>query len=209
MEQTAFQQKLEELKRIKEHRRLEALRQKYSTAPDFSNMNLHDELKVRFDLDELEQLEQKFGSVMPKVQPEPQPDSRLQLAMRNYNDKYRNYINDYLPNSFVQSYDILRSAKDEMDKGNVIGSDNYYHSVGMCENAQIGRPVSTLALGVVKEGLDFYNKYKEKMPVGEILSDNIKDMGNNIRGVYYGLKYPNRNCRDIFQNLDWQTNKMR
>ena len=47
------------------------------------------------------------------------------------------------------------------------------------------------------------------MPVGEILSDNIKDMGNNIRGVYYGLKYPNRNCRDIFQNLDWQTNKMR
>ena len=61
MEQTAFQQKLEELKRIKEQRRLEALRQKYSTAPDFSNMNLHDELKVRFDLDELEQLEKKFA----------------------------------------------------------------------------------------------------------------------------------------------------
>lgn len=65
MEQTAFQQKLEELKRIKEQRRLEALRQKYSTVPDFSNMNLHDELKVRFDLDELSQLEQKFGNSEP------------------------------------------------------------------------------------------------------------------------------------------------
>lgn len=84
MEQTAFQQKLEELKRIKEQRRLETLRQKYSTAPDFSNMNLHDELKIRFDLDELSQLEQKFGSVMPKVQPEPQND-RLQTVVDNYN----------------------------------------------------------------------------------------------------------------------------
>ena len=87
MEQTAFQQKLEELKRIKEQRRLEALRQRYSTAPDFSNMNLHDELKTRFDLDELNQLEQKFGSVMPPVQPKSQPDSRLQKVVDNYNCK--------------------------------------------------------------------------------------------------------------------------
>lgn len=202
-----FQQKLDELKRANELRRLESLRKKYAVAPDYSNMSLRDELSARIDLDELNQLEQKFGT--QTQQTVSQPNGRLQIALRNYSDKYRNYIDDYLPNNFVQSYDVLRNAKDEMENINTIGSDNYYHSVGMCENTQAGRPISTLMLGAAKEGWDIYNKYQKNMPIGEIFNDSIKDMGNNIRGVYYGARYPNQSCQNIFQNLDWQTNKMR
>lgn len=50
-----------ELQKKSERRRYEALRKKYTVTPDFTNMSLIEELNVRNDLDDLEQLKQKFG----------------------------------------------------------------------------------------------------------------------------------------------------
>lgn len=209
MERTEFQQMMSSLKERNERRRYDALRQKYAAAPDYTNMSLREELETRSDLDELEQLKQKFGMQGSIRNEDAGVSKRLELAEAKENDKYRRYISKYLPYSFVQSYDVLKEAKDEMDALNIIGSDNYYHSVGMCENTQDGRPFSTMMLGGVKEVYDFVKKMKENEPVIGTLADNTKDMGNNIRGVYYGLRYPNQSCRNIFERLDWKTNQMR
>lgn len=61
MERTKFQQTMADLKEKNERRRYDALRKKYETAPDFTNMSLRDEIGTRYDLDELKQLKQKFG----------------------------------------------------------------------------------------------------------------------------------------------------
>ncbi len=61
MERTEFQQTMADLREKNERRRYDALRKKYETAPDFTNMSLRDEIGTRYDLDELEQLNKKFG----------------------------------------------------------------------------------------------------------------------------------------------------
>ena len=192
---TLFQQQLDELKRAGNERRFNELQSKYQSPEtiDYSNMSLRDELQTRFDLDELNRLSAELG--------------KENTSNKEYNDKYRGYIDKYLPDSFVQSYDTLNNAKEQMEKVNRIGADNYYHSVAMCENAKAGRPLSSLLLGLAKEGYDVVNKYGNK-PLGEIISDSSKDMKNNMRGIYYGLKYPDKNCDEIFKNLDWVSNKM-
>ncbi len=192
---TTFQERLEQLKRGRDERKLQSLQAKYQNPEkiNYSNMSLREELQTRFDLDEMNRLSAKLG--------------KANISNEKRNDNYRGYIDKYFPDSFVQSYDALNKAKKQMEKVNKIGADNYYHSVSMCENAKAGRPLSSLLLGVAKEGYDIVNKYGNK-PLGEIITDSTKDMKNNIRGIYYGLKYPDKNCDEIFKNLDWVSNKM-
>ena len=58
---TDFQKNMEELTRKREQKRLAQLRQQYFVTPDFSNMNLQEELNARYDIGELNQLQQKYG----------------------------------------------------------------------------------------------------------------------------------------------------
>ncbi len=139
--------------------------------------------------------------------------SHSQRNMENFTsekDEYRKYVEKYLPDSWATSYDVLKKYQNEMKAANQIGADNYYHSVGMCDNAQAGRIISTIGLGAAKEIVDLKNKWRDpNKTVADILGDGIKDMGNNLRGVYYGIRYPDKNCKDIFHDLDFKTNKMR
>lgn len=61
---TVFQQKLEELKRAGEEKRLRELQAKYPNPDniDYGNMSLRDELQTRFDLDEMNNLSTKLGA---------------------------------------------------------------------------------------------------------------------------------------------------
>ena len=53
---------LADVQRKRELEKLQRLQEKYSVMPDYSKMNLHDELQARFDIDEMKQLQQKYGS---------------------------------------------------------------------------------------------------------------------------------------------------
>ena len=66
---TLFQQKLDELKRAGNERRLRELQSKYQSpeAIDYSNMSLRDELQTRFDLDELNRLSAELGKDINSV----------------------------------------------------------------------------------------------------------------------------------------------
>ena len=61
---TVFQQKLEELKRAGEEKRLRELQAKYPNPNniDYGNMNLRNELQTRFDLNEMNNLSTKLGA---------------------------------------------------------------------------------------------------------------------------------------------------
>ena len=60
---TDFQSYMAELKRINEQKRLAKLQQQYPATPDYTNMSLQDELLARFDIDEMEQLQKKHGTL--------------------------------------------------------------------------------------------------------------------------------------------------
>ena len=61
---TVFQQKLEELKRAGEEKRLRELQAKYPNPDniDYGNMSLRNELQTRFDLNEMNNLSTKLGA---------------------------------------------------------------------------------------------------------------------------------------------------
>ena len=46
---------LVDIQREREIEKLQCLEQKYSTMPDYNNMNLSEELQARFDMDEINQ----------------------------------------------------------------------------------------------------------------------------------------------------------
>ena len=46
---------LVDMQRKREIEKLQCLEQKYSTMPDYNNMNLSEELQARFDMDEINQ----------------------------------------------------------------------------------------------------------------------------------------------------------
>lgn len=80
----------------------------------------------------------------------------------------------------------------------------------MCQNAQDGWNTATysLGLGIAKEAKDLYDKsIRGNKPWRESLADSYKDMKNNIEGLKYGLKNPDKPCRIWLKNLDYRTNK--
>lgn len=60
MTQSSYLSILDELEKERELRRLKELQNKYITNPNYSNMNLRNELQTRFDLDEMKRLEEKY-----------------------------------------------------------------------------------------------------------------------------------------------------
>lgn len=197
---TDFQRYMEEMKKINEKKRLAKLLEQYPNTPDFSNMSLHDELKTRFDLDELKQLQQKY----------PNPIE----AVYDFGQTMGTVAGN------------LKAAKDEMDKVKKDGYDNYAHRLGMCLNAQGGYFPAALSLGagMLKEGKDIYCKaFDHKignignkvglcnrlnpLSFGEAWDDSVKDMTNNIEGIQYGLNNPQKSCRQWLNDLDYRNNR--
>lgn len=70
------------------------------------------------------------------------------------------------------------------------GHDNYYHALAQCYAARNGLSDGLIGLGggALKEVADYVKKtWKNELTQGEILNDNLKDTGNNIRGFLKGL----------------------
>ena len=102
----------------------------------------------------------------------------------------------------------LHAAKKEMDKANLINSDNYYHRLGMCLNGQKGldSAIYSLGWGLLKEGYDIARKTYNGNNLADTLTDSFKDMQNNVEGLRYGLTNPDKSCRIWLNDLDINTN---
>ena len=118
--------------------------------------------------------------------------------------------------NYLPEYKTLKDAKQEMDRINMAGYDNYAHRLAMCRIGQMGASGSILSpgiglgLGVLKEAKDIYDKsIKNDRPWKETLQDSWKDMRNNWEGLNWGLNNPDENCRIWLNDLDYQTNRWR
>lgn len=101
----------------------------------------------------------------------------------------------------------------ELKASNRIGADNYYHRKAMCENAQKGYTdaLVSLLLGAGKEVFDFMEKDESISETGTLsaldaLKDGAKDMKNNLNGMKLGLQNPEKDCKILLQDLDWESN---
>ena len=117
---------------------------------------------------------------------------------------------------WLPEYKTLEMAKQEMDRINKDGYDNYAHRLGMCRVGQLTSatwpysPAIGTGLGILKEGKDLIDKsYYGNMPLDEALSDTLKDMKNNFEGLSYGLNNPDRDCREWLKDLDYKRNQWR
>ena len=103
--------------------------------------------------------------------------------------------------SYLPEYKTLKDAKNEMDRMNMAGYDNYAHRLGMCRIGQMGdmnflSPTVGVTLGALKEVKDIYDKsIKNNKPWKNILNDSYKDMKNNWEGLNWGLNNPDKDCR--------------
>lgn len=93
------------------------------------------------------------------------------------------------------------------------GSDNYYHRKAMCENAQKGYidAMVSLLLATGKEFVDFKDKDKSISESGSLSAydagrDSVKDMRNNLEGMFLGLQNPEIDCKILLRDLDWKSN---
>lgn len=110
-------------------------------------------------------------------------------------------------------YKNLRLRQEQMKKANIIGGDNYSHRLGMCEAGQLGidGAIAALGGGVLKEARDIYCKTQgqcgeKEQSFKEAFKDSKKDMLNNLEGLYYGLRHPNKDCKIWLEDLDLKTN---
>ncbi len=97
-----------------ERNRLSELQTKYNgiKTPDYANMSLRDELQTRFDLDELKNLQQKYGvqqtqTLKPKITaPVSQPSYGQQTSSQQPNSQSQNSF-------WQQTYDKINQVADK------------------------------------------------------------------------------------------------
>ena len=116
--------------------------------------------------------------------------------------------------SYLPEYKTLKDAKQEMDRINMVGYDNYAHRLAMCRIGQMGASGSILSprigeiLGLGKEAYDIYNKsVKGSRPWSKTLYDSFKDLNNNYESLNWGLNNPDKDCRIWLKDLDFRENE--
>ena len=120
----------------------------------------------------------------------------------------------HYPLDAATSFLIMSDNKEQMEREKQ-GRDYYYHPKATCEAAQLGGVPAAMSLGwgVAKEGKDMLCKTTgwcgPKMGFGEALSDSIKDMKNNWRGVKLGLSDRETPCSIQVRNNVYDPYKRR
>ncbi len=120
----------------------------------------------------------------------------------------------HYPLDAATSFLIMNDNKKQMEREKQ-GRDYYYHPKATCEAAQLGGVPAAMSLGwgVAKEGKDMLCKTTgwcgPKMGFGEALSDSIKDMKSNWRGVKLGLSDRETPCSIQVRNNVYDPYKRR
>lgn len=127
-DENEYQRRMEELTKENERKRFVRLQRQYLTTPDFAHMSLRDELKTRLDLDELNQLKQKYN-IQSVSGPNPNTSNSFGSQYGDATaEKIEEYIKDYqYPQGQVRTglmapiYDMFRNYNSMKDKQLVTG----------------------------------------------------------------------------------------
>ena len=163
-EKTTFRQQLEKLQRAGEEKRLKALQAKYPNPDniDYGNMNLRDELQTRFDLDEMNNLQQKYKSQQTSLA-QPQITTNTSGAV----DKSLNTIKQKQSpiQQIVGAIGDMSSNYFDMKKDNTINGDDYFHCKANYEAASrgdIGAKTAKLLEDVKENYWDYWDNQFRK-----------------------------------------------
>lgn len=178
------QQWLADMQRKREMEKLRRLEQKYSVMPDYSNMNLSEELQARFDMDEMNQLRQKYGTTlqtpvqpMPTTTPLPliaqttqsssQPqNSFLQNAYSNAKQMAKNFANDVAGTGITFTQGLTGNNFDEM-----VGGIGAKIVTGLSNHDKTNTAAYNHAYSHIRDDIRAqHNNFKERYPtLGDVL----------------------------------------
>ena len=165
-----------------ERSRLDELKNKYGRTPniDYTNMCLRDELQTRFDLQELNNLQQKYPEVTPTYAttkiPQAQYGNATAKALDNYIKDYQYRTGTVCSGLVAPINDMIRNY-DTMKDMELKESDPFFHCKANYEAASRGIYGTAVAnaIDLGKEARDIFVK---KYPI----SDSIRDYRANLRG---------------------------
>ena len=198
---TPFQQYMEELTKAQEQKRLAQLQQKYTTSPDYSKMSLRDELKTRFDLQEMNDLQKKYDQRKTSLTtPKPtywETASKGQKVLENVlsseNTAENNFSNtnigNYIKSAVIGGRNIVN---DYLSVNPLKLTDKYKHAYINCHAAQNGKGGADIAK-LLSSAKEFYD-----VTFGNNTQDasDADNYANRI-GRVLGTKYPKGNCNEL------------
>ena len=198
---TYFKQRMEELTKANEQKRLAQLQQRYKTTPDYTNMSLRDELKTRLELQEMDELQKKYGQQQTSLTtPKPaywetasEGQKVLENVLSSENTNENNFSNtnigDYIKSAMIGGRNIVN---DYFDVNPLKLTDKYKHAYINCHAAQNGKGGADIAkfLSSAKEFYDvtFGNNTQD--------ASDADNYANRI-GRVLGTKYPKGNCNEL------------
>ena len=193
-----FQQQMSLIRQNNERKRLAELQSKYQTAPDYTNMSLRDELNTRYEIGEMNQLQQKYSKeISPTYWKTAAEGNKIwqnfltaeQMPAKKYHnlDNLSKEIPSYIAASaqMMADYTQLRNQK---------FTDKYKHAYINCHAAQLGQGGVNAAEDIadIKE---FYDVSTGGNTQDESLADNY---ANRI-GRALGAKYPKGDCNALVE----------
>ena len=200
---TYFKQRMEELTKANEQKRLAQLQQQYITPPDYTNMSLRDELKTRLELQEMDELQKKYGQQQTSLTtPKPaywetasEGQKVLENVLSSENTNENNFSNtnigDYIKSAMIGGRNIVN---DYFDVNPLKLTDKYKHAYINCHAAQNGKGGADIAkfLSSAKEFYDvtFGNNTQD--------ASDADNYANRI-GRVLGTKYPKGNCNELVE----------
>ena len=194
-----FQQQMSLIRQNNERKRLAELQSKYQTAPDYTNMSLRDELNTRYEIGEMNQLQQKYP-------PENNEYTLTNNAANNISSP--NISNRIFPSSITTPQDLVVSLPQIPTAAGVMASeyfkmknhgfqnlDDYHHCKANFNASRFGAAGDLTAqiLGYGKEIADYYrNQWQKGLSQETAQKDMTHDLSVNKIG------------RDKARNKTWQ-----
>lgn len=165
---TYFKQRMEELTKANEQKRLAQLQQQYTTPPDYTNMSLRDELKTRLELQEMNDLQKKYG--------QQQYGDATAQKLDKYISGYEYPQGKVTTGLIAPINDMIRNYK-TMKNMKLKESDPFFHCKANYEAASRGA-YGTAVANVIDVGKELFDNIINKYP----MEDSLRDYRANLRG---------------------------
>lgn len=165
---TYFKQRMEELTKANEQKRLAQLQQQYITPPDYTNMSLRDELKTRLELQEMDELQKKYG--------QQQYGDATAQKLDKYISGYKYPQGKVTTGLIAPINDMIRNYK-TMKNMKLKESDPFFHCKANYEAASRGA-YGTAVANVIDVGKELFDNIINKYPI----EDSLRDYRANLKG---------------------------
>ena len=196
-----FQQQMSLIRQNNERKRLAELQSKYQTTPDYTNMSLRDELNTRYEIGEMNQLQQKYP-----------PENKLLKSVHNQNIEKKQQNSTHAFGIKYGEPSVQEAIKASQWITDVPVTDEVKHQYVSCIGSSGGplARVETFAGGAMKEVGDFFKKAVNRQQrkayggITGIAQDGIKDMKNNLKGILQGTQALSPQDCEILLPQEWR-----